>query len=230
MSLGEIPGGNLRAYYKLENVNDSSGNGFTLTNNNSVGFAQGKFTNGADFGSSGTNKGLTRATLILSSKTPSVLSVSFWWKLNSTADTAVRLFFSINTDVSTAAGGELFQVRYSITGGVMNIEVRNGNTSVASINVTPDTNWHFIRCVRTSDNANRFIMSYDTIATAVANKASFSGATAGNAFGNGPGLTTQLLGMMDQIIISESLYTEDNTTGRSNRYKYYTQAKGRFAI
>ena len=58
MSLGQIPGGELRGYYRLENVNDSGPNGLTLTNNNSVTFTAGRFGNGANYGTTGTNMGL----------------------------------------------------------------------------------------------------------------------------------------------------------------------------
>jgi hypothetical protein len=44
------------AYYKLEDVNDSSGNGYTLTNANTVTFVAAKFGNGASQGTSNTNK------------------------------------------------------------------------------------------------------------------------------------------------------------------------------
>lgn len=54
---------NLQAYYKLDessgNASDSSGNGYTLTNNNTVGYSSAKINNGADFGSTNTNKSLT---------------------------------------------------------------------------------------------------------------------------------------------------------------------------
>lgn len=81
MALGEfLPGNGIVALYHLENVNDSSSNGITLTNNNSVGFNQAKFSNGADFGSSNTNKSLTVAN-DLTIRGGSV-TFSFWVKLN----------------------------------------------------------------------------------------------------------------------------------------------------
>lgn len=46
------------AYYRLENVNDSK-NSYTLTNNNTVTFTTAKYLNGADFGTTNTNKSLS---------------------------------------------------------------------------------------------------------------------------------------------------------------------------
>jgi len=40
---------NLQGYWKLENVNDSSSNGYNLTNNGTVTFPVGRFNNGANF-------------------------------------------------------------------------------------------------------------------------------------------------------------------------------------
>jgi hypothetical protein len=50
----------LIAYYKLDessgNASDSSGSGFTLTNNNTVTYTTAKINNGADFGTSNTSR------------------------------------------------------------------------------------------------------------------------------------------------------------------------------
>src|SRR5688572_13521936 len=135
MSLGEIPAGGLRAYYHLENVNDSGGNGFTLTNNNSVTFPAGKFNNGAEFGTTGTNKGLTTTTLILSSKTPTNVVFSFWVKFNTTTVNNPAILFGINTDVSSAAGGMLLQIRYSFNVGVVTLNARYNITTTGDCEV-----------------------------------------------------------------------------------------------
>lgn len=52
-----------KSYYKLENVNDSGPNGYTLTNNGTVTFSAGKFNNGADFGTANSSKYLTNTDL-----------------------------------------------------------------------------------------------------------------------------------------------------------------------
>lgn len=50
---------NIQAIYHLEDVNDSSGNGKTLTNNGTVTFTPFKFGNGADLGTSNATKSLS---------------------------------------------------------------------------------------------------------------------------------------------------------------------------
>jgi hypothetical protein len=47
INLPDFPTSGLLAFWKLDNVNDSSGNGNTLTNNNSVTFSSGKIGNSA---------------------------------------------------------------------------------------------------------------------------------------------------------------------------------------
>lgn len=66
--LGEWrPQFNLVALYRGENVNDSSGNGKTLTNNNSVGFSRFIFGNAFDLGNPNTTKYLSRADTFINS-------------------------------------------------------------------------------------------------------------------------------------------------------------------
>lgn len=88
--------GSLKAYYKLENVNDSGGGGFTLTNNNSVAFNAAKFTNGADLGSANTNKTLSSAGFNLSASAS--WSVSFWVKITGTPGTFAFFYLGDNTN------------------------------------------------------------------------------------------------------------------------------------
>lgn len=56
---------NLSAYYKFDessgNASDSSGNGYTLTNNGTTAYAAAKINNGADFGSTNTTKSFSIA-------------------------------------------------------------------------------------------------------------------------------------------------------------------------
>jgi hypothetical protein len=68
----------LSAFWKLENVNDSSPNGYTLTNNNTVTFPAGKVGNGASLGAA-SNQWLSRASNANLQATPTQsLSVSCW--------------------------------------------------------------------------------------------------------------------------------------------------------
>jgi hypothetical protein len=235
MALGEIPGGNLRAYYKLENVNDSSGNAFTLTNNNSVAFNSGRFTNSADFGSTGTNKGLTSTTNILSATSVTNIGVMFWFKLNSTANITDRFIFNLNSKTS-ATDGLSIACYYSITGGTqLNLTARrsfqaSGNSD-ASQNIPVDTEWHLIQIVKDDKIIG---ISVDgkrmTTATNVNNDRSITtNQTIYASIGNNRGLTVQVLAQVDEFIVDEGIYSLASTQP-NNRIKYYTQAKGRFCI
>lgn len=75
---------NLQAYWNLDetsgNAADSSGNGYTLTNTNTVGYAAALISNGADFGTANTNKRLlNNSTLGITSGT--AFSISMWVKI-----------------------------------------------------------------------------------------------------------------------------------------------------
>lgn len=80
------------AHYKLDDVSDSVGS-YTLTNNNSVAFNAAKLGNGADGGSSNTNKSLSRddAYGMLGS---TAKTYSFWGKIttNPTAGNSMMFF------------------------------------------------------------------------------------------------------------------------------------------
>lgn len=234
MSLGEIPGGNLRAFYKLEDVNDSSGNGFTLTNVGSVSFNPGKFSNAADFGTTGTTKGLTYSGNVLSSTTPSNLSVSFWFILNTTSTPTNGILFqlcSVANGGGSAFSGIFWNVYYNISAGNMVISIRFGGGTIQTITIPASTSvWHFAQFVySTTGNAYNGRINTDYINyNANATQASWSGQTVRLYIG-GSGSANQAWVKIDEFIISEILYSQANGTdsGDSERYKYYTQAKGR---
>jgi len=71
--------GKAQAIYHLEDVNDSSGNGFNLTNRNSVGFSAGKFANAAIFGNANSSKYLDIANnLTLNNYKAGIFTISCW--------------------------------------------------------------------------------------------------------------------------------------------------------
>jgi hypothetical protein len=88
---------NLISYYKLDessgNALDSTSKGFTLTNTNSVAYATGKINNGADFGSTNTNKTLIYTGDIGLTQN-SDWTVSYWAK-NSGTDTTGSFQFQM---------------------------------------------------------------------------------------------------------------------------------------
>lgn len=91
----------LTAYYKMEDVNDSSGNSVTLTNNGVTTFTAGKFGNASTY--NGSSQYLSTATSISGVKT-----VSFWVNPASTTDNYLNLasgvYINSSTGTITATG------------------------------------------------------------------------------------------------------------------------------
>lgn len=105
---------NLKAYYRFNSgalITDSSSNGVTLTNNNTVGEASGKFGIGADFGSSNTNKYLSSTNALGISG--GAITMSFWIKLNTEISTSIQVIISQSSNTSNV----VFQLVYDYNGG-----------------------------------------------------------------------------------------------------------------
>jgi hypothetical protein len=92
------------SYYKLDetsgNATDSVG-GFTLTNNNSVAYTAAKLNNGADFGSSNTNKNL-KTTSNLGISATSAKTYAIWVKINT--DPSSGTFYNMVMNCVGASG------------------------------------------------------------------------------------------------------------------------------
>ncbi|MHB1334527.1 MAG: LamG-like jellyroll fold domain-containing protein [Candidatus Humimicrobiaceae bacterium] len=71
---------NIKALYRLEDVNDDSGNAHTLTNVNSVTFTPALIRNGANLGASNSTKTLTHADAFGIASTTAI-TINFWVKL-----------------------------------------------------------------------------------------------------------------------------------------------------
>jgi hypothetical protein len=222
MSLGEIIAGPTpKAYYRLESDGtDSSGNGKTLTANNSPTFGAGRFNGGVDFGSTGTNKGVTASIDILGS-VPNEAEISFWFKLNNTSsgNTNAR-FFSLNRTNLT------WTSVYNFSGS--NIVVRSlisrlTTNSIADITIPADTNWHFVRSIKIGSEV---LQSVDNSQLVNGGGVGALGNPGVNQFGigNQVALNQQAWAVIDEVIVRTP-----NNSGQEN-FRYYTQAKGRFCI
>lgn len=230
MGFGElIAGGSyLRAYYRLEDVSDSSGNSYNLTNNNSVSFASGRFRNGADFGSSGTNKGLIYTGNVLASSTDN-FDVSFWFKLNNTASSNSNArFFQMSS--GTSAGDNNTRCIYNISGGNITIDLiqpRSITSSSSSITFTADSNWHFVIARINNLNSELYIDGDLYMNSGTGSGTKQAGSTTHFGIGNTSTLTTQGWIIIDEVAV----YATSAALGNSaTRAKIYTQTKGRFGI
>jgi len=78
----------LVAYYKAENVNDSTTNAFNLTDTGSVAFNAAKFNNGFDFGTPNTTKHLNTTSKL--GIDGGAISISFWAKVTSEITSGIQ--------------------------------------------------------------------------------------------------------------------------------------------
>jgi hypothetical protein len=227
MALGEIPGGNLRAYYKLENLNDSSGRGFNLTNNNSVAFSPAKYANGADFGTSGTNKGLTTTTNVLSANRPSNYAVRFRFRLNDDADTGNKVLFNLLTGNTFSGGFTYMGARYRISGSNLTISCFcDREAEFNEITLPKNSRWYHVDCLRFGDSS-KFLVQIQNEADRILHLndvtigASFSQSTTNRlSIGNNQILSNQGYVTIDQFYVDESIYATSGT--ERNRVKART--------
>lgn len=116
--LSLLSDGNLVAYYRMENANDSTSNAYNLTNVGTTPFNSAKYGNGADLGSSNTTKCLYRNSAIGITSGES-FTVSFWVKLNTEIGSGAYdlLYFDINNSAS-----RFYIIQYQYNGGSRQIQ------------------------------------------------------------------------------------------------------------
>lgn len=140
---------NLRAYWKLENVNDSK-NSYTLTNYNSVTFTAGKFNNGANFGAANTNKRLDVASNL--AITSGSMSISLWVKGLASIGTGTWEFVHHSANTAGANTAVDNRIAYNYNGGTRQIDFNRYDTTSIHKYYTLD--------IGTTDYFN-FIYSYN---------------------------------------------------------------------
>lgn len=146
---------NLVAYWKLDessgNASDSSGNSKTLTNVNTVSYSSAKINNGADFGSSNTNKRLSiNDDLGIDGGN---ISISFWVKMNTEISSGFITLIQ-HGGVSSYVNDTVW---YDYGGGTRKLSFfrqrQNVNGTKIDYNITLGTdNWYHI--VYTYDGTN----------------------------------------------------------------------------
>lgn len=138
---------NLRAYYKLDessgNPADSSGNGYTLTNNNTVSFTTGKISNGADFGSSNSSKYFSHASLHGFTSPTNAQSLTAWINLSTLPGIGETQFF-VSQFIGETTGGD-WKIAYSNEGGTKRLRVTNDGAGSIPYDVNFSTGtWYFV--------------------------------------------------------------------------------------
>jgi hypothetical protein len=140
---------NLLAFYKLNDLTDSSGNGNTLTNNGDVTFSSGKIGNAAVF--DGSNNYLQGPSGILPTST-SDYALSLWVNFASaSAPDAIMLISSVGI------GG--FCLYYAVNWyGPVGLAVSKYGVSDTRFNWTPTENtWHHVVINKVADDVSVLI-------------------------------------------------------------------------
>ena len=125
------------AFWRLEDTTDSSPNGNTLTNNNSVQFVAGKIGNCAEF--NGTNNFLRLSSFSSSFNASSPYSVSAWHNI-----TTLKDFFTL-AGCSTA---QSLHIHGNASGALAVNNSQTADISIASFFVTSE--WHHLVVTRNS--------------------------------------------------------------------------------
>lgn len=154
------------------NAADSSGNGWTLTNNNTVGYVAGLIGNAADFGANPSNKYLSAASgLGVTMGAGGAYSVMFWVKLKSEPGIGTQFRF-LDWRSTTGNDGYLFP-DYRNASGTLRFNWAISGSSDITYNVAlGSTNWHQI--IVTADAANAALLYLDGTQIMSTTKGTFS--------------------------------------------------------
>lgn len=153
---GLLNDANLKAYYRMESgalTTDSSGEGHTLTNNNSVGeTSSGKFGYAADFGTGNTNKYFSIADSL--EVTNGACSIALWVNVNAAPATNNDYNLAWKGDSGSNVG---YEIRYRDISGTKKILVRRLRAGVSSDEISYDVDfgtgtWYYL--VLTYDGSN----------------------------------------------------------------------------
>lgn len=194
---------NLKAYYRFESgalTTDSSGNGYTLTNNNSVGEGLGVFGGGAD--TSAANSHLTASSNL--GITTGSISISLWWKQGSEIGSGLKClaFHGNNTNKV------FYEIYYDYNAGSRRIMFRRYKSGVGPdatyYTVTLGTTWH------------HFVLTYDGTTL----RGYLDGAMVTNTAASGAGSIV----ISDAIDIGVNLNGSDYGVGVYDDVAYFSSA------
>lgn len=141
----------LRAYYRHESgalLTDSSPNGYTLTNLNTVAEGTGKFGGGADFSNANTNKSLYVSSNLGRTTTTSPYTISLRVKLSAEIGSGTWTFADLITGVSGNQADNAIDYEYN--GGTRRIAFKRIGSSTQAVyfNLTMGTsNWYTLTMV-----------------------------------------------------------------------------------
>jgi hypothetical protein len=223
---------NIRAAYNLDessgNAADSSGNGYTLTNNNTVGFAAALINNGADFGTANTNKYFNIPTTGLGTTTGSY-SISLWVKMRTEIASGVQYLFSWSGQ--TASTG--FDIIYEYNSGTRRLNFRRLRSGVAFDTITHNitlgtSNWYNITVEYNSSSGFQAFVNNSSVGT----NANFGNGSNNNivpGFGIGAQINANTGVVEPSTYISaymDIVYVWDRVLGSTDRTSFYNSGAG----
>lgn len=196
---------NLVAYWRLEDTQDVSGNGYSLTNNGSTTFASAKINNGADFGTSNSTKYLS-INSNLGITTTGSKTISSWVKLNTEIASGIYTIHRLGKD-NGIGDGYFFTTKYEYNGGTRRIKVdfydRYDNTFTITYNITLGTsNWYNIVTIFNGSQIELFVNGVSQGTQAVTQTYKDAGGY-GNWFSVGANKNTASLGDYASLLQDE---------------------------
>lgn len=205
----------LYALWHLSDVNDSSGNGYTLTNTNTVSFNPGKFGLGADGGSGNTNKRLSTSNTLGINGTP--CTIMGWFKITGSTFPMILAQQTNNTS-------KTFN-RFYMDNSTSAVFQRNKIGSASqdfTASFTPGNNWnHF---AYTYDGATvRGYINSSLVGSVTANGNGVSSSTEGFVIGANESGALVLQGISDEVLVYGRALSEKEIK------KYYKWTTGKFA-
>ena len=198
--------GTTTALYHLSSTTDFSGNNRHLTNNNTVGFVSGKFSNCADFGASNTNKYLTYTADSMGLTNTGSKSYVGWIKIQ-TAPTTGQNQYIFDHFFSDATREQLV---YRNSGGTLQLyAARNGQGGepTGTYNVDLGTTlWHQVGFVFNNTTFKVYLNGNEVISTS-ATGAAASGATPRFYMGADVNAANLYKGYMDEFYLPSTALT-----------------------
>lgn len=146
-----ISDANLKAYYKMELsglTTDSGPNGYTLTNNNTVGEGSGKYGVCADLGTANTNKSLSIVNDL--GITNGACTFSIWVKMRTEISTGQQSLIQ-HEDSGTSVN---YEIRYDYNSGTRRLIFQRYRQSVSADEI------YYTVTLGTS-NWNHIVLTYD---------------------------------------------------------------------
>ncbi len=193
----------LQFYYKLEDVSDSSGNGLTLTNNNTVTFVAGKVNNAANFVAA-SSQSLTHADNAHYQPGTGDWSVSAWVKWSTSGGS----YGFVNYGYADSTGG--WAIQQISDRLVARIGDGTHNVFIFPSGTYNDGAWHLV--IATYHRSGNMELFADNVSLGTANITSVTGSvvTSSIGFQIGTDATGGLLqGNVDEVMGANRVWTSD---------------------